>query len=83
MGSNESGQLGLGDVSTSFKYSPVLIESMMDKDPVQVQCGENHTIVLSQRGKCYAWGSNENGQCGVGSNQTMAGDLKVFTPRQV
>ena len=36
MGSNEHGQLGLGDVTVTSKYSPVLIEAMMDKDPVQV-----------------------------------------------
>lgn len=61
MGSNQYGQLGIGDITVTFKYSPVLIENMMEKDPVQVQCGDSHTLVLSQLGKCYAWGSNDYG----------------------
>ena len=68
MGSNEHGQLGLGDVTVTAKYSPVLIETMMDKDPVQVQCGNDHSVVIGAKGKCYAWGNNQYGQCGVTSS---------------
>ena len=34
MGSNAHGQLGTGDVNTPYKYSPILIEILVDKDPV-------------------------------------------------
>jgi alpha-tubulin suppressor-like RCC1 family protein len=77
MGSNEFGQLGLGDPIVGQKYSPVLVEALMDKDPVLVQCGDNHSISLNVRGNCYSWGSNEFGQCGLQGNR----ETRVYTPR--
>ena len=34
MGSNAHGQLGIGDVNAAYKYSPILLEELVDKDPV-------------------------------------------------
>ena len=45
MGSNISGQLGIGDPQTSTKTSPVLVETMIGLYPLKVSCGSNHTVV--------------------------------------
>lgn len=36
MGSNRYGQLGDGDANTMVKYSPILIEFLMDKEAADV-----------------------------------------------
>lgn len=61
MGSNSLGQLGIDDPYTQFKSSPVLIESLVSKKPLQVSCGGNHTLALMRNGEAYSWGNNENG----------------------
>ena len=70
MGSNSLGQLGISEApSTSGnKYSPILIEALLDVDPYSIECGNNHTLLLAREGIVYSWGSNKQGQCGVGTN---------------
>lgn len=38
---------------------------------VQIACGLKHSIALTNNGELYAWGSNSDGQLGVGSNTKM------------
>jgi alpha-tubulin suppressor-like RCC1 family protein len=68
MGSNSHGQLGIGEQPTPSgnKFSPILIESLMDVDPYQIECGFNHCLLLSRDGVVFAWGDNKHGQCGIG-----------------
>lgn len=73
MGSNAYGQLGISEAprSTSNKYSPILIEDLLQADPFQVECGNNHSLVLTRLGTVFTWGSNKYGQCGQGSSVDM------------
>lgn len=44
---------------------------------VAVSCGSNHTLVVTQTGALYSWGSNTHGQCGrppIICPQDAAGD---------
>ena len=61
MGSNSSGQLGINDPYTQQKYSPVLIEVLLEKGPVDVKCGDVHSMVLCRSGDVFSWGSNDYG----------------------
>ena len=61
MGSNSSGQLGINDPYIQQKYSPVLIEVLLDKYPLQVKCGDVHSLVLCRSGEVYSWGNNDYG----------------------
>jgi E3 ubiquitin-protein ligase HERC4 len=82
MGSNSNGQLGINDPYVQQKYSPVLIETLLDKQPLDVKCGEVHSVVLCSTGDAYSWGSNDYGQCGGGNTGT--GNMAViFSPRRV
>jgi len=58
MGSNSNGQLGINDPYIQQKYSPVLVEGLLDKQALQVKCGDVHTVVLCRGGDCFAWGNN-------------------------
>jgi alpha-tubulin suppressor-like RCC1 family protein len=82
MGSNSSGQLGINDPYIQQKYSPVLVEVLLDKGPVDVKCGDVHTLLLCRSGDVYSWGSNDYGQCGGGN--TGSGSMAVvFSARLV
>jgi alpha-tubulin suppressor-like RCC1 family protein len=82
MGSNSSGQLGINDPYTTQKFSPVLVEVLLDKAPMHVKCGDVHSLVLCRSGDVYSWGNNDYGQCGGGN--TGSGSMAViFSPRLV
>ena len=60
----------------------MLIETLLDKEPVDVKCGDVHSMVLCRSGDVYAWGNNDYGQCGGGNNGS--GNMAIiFSPRLV
>ena len=66
-GQNYSGQLGLGDMVK--RCLPVKLESSrFAGEPVKmVSCGGYHTLVLTEPGKLFAFGSGAHGQLGLGN----------------
>lgn len=66
LGSNGSGQLGLGhdeDVSTPHRVS----SKTLDQDPSstikRLAAGGNHTVVLYSNGRAFSSGDNSDGRC--------------------
>jgi alpha-tubulin suppressor-like RCC1 family protein len=43
------------------KYSPLLVESLIGKEPKDVKCGDLHALVVTRNGDVYAWGGNDYG----------------------
>ena len=65
-GVNTSGQLGRGYKSGINDYSkPEKLKSFENKKINQISCGELHTIILTDDGLLYGWGSNKYGQIGI------------------
>jgi alpha-tubulin suppressor-like RCC1 family protein len=65
------------------RYLPMIDNSARVIFPVKVQvirisCGSDHTIVLATTGVLYAWGLNNEGQCGVGT-----ADAEVLKPTPI
>jgi len=48
-----------GDIDT-----PTILPNLRGKNIVQVSCGGNHSLAISNNGDLYSWGSNANGQLG-------------------
>ncbi|MDR2152806.1 MAG: hypothetical protein LBO72_08295 [Helicobacteraceae bacterium] len=63
-GSNDAGQLGLGD--RAYRHAFTLVDSLEGKKIVAVATGTWHSLALTSDGKVYATGSNANGQLGLG-----------------
>lgn len=63
-GSNSLGQLGI-DSTKSFSQ-PKIVKTLVTKHVVQIVCGHYHSIVLTNTGELYGWGSNVYGQLGLG-----------------
>ncbi|KAJ0403588.1 hypothetical protein ATCC90586_007857 [Pythium insidiosum] len=66
-GSNASGQLGVGDLR--YRTAPTLV-AYFDASHATITAlaaGQRHSFVITQDARLFAWGSDEFGQCGLGS----------------
>lgn len=72
LGDNSAAQLGTGKVGGPRADTPAgevvgLSYDTPGLNIIQIAAGLNHTLVLYDNGKVYAWGANNNGQIGNGS----------------
>ncbi|KAK7970321.1 alpha-tubulin suppressor [Apiospora saccharicola] len=66
LGSNGSGQLGIGHKEDVSVPKPVLFHCEPPSDPiVKIAAGGNHTIILTESGRAYWSGDSSKGACGV------------------
>ena len=70
-GSNSSGQLGTGDNITY--YYPIQITSLNSLIIKDITSFDSHSLFLTNDGKVYSCGKNDNGQLGLGdyTNRTV------------
>ncbi|KAE9052126.1 hypothetical protein PR001_g805 [Phytophthora rubi] len=69
-GQNSYGELGHGDTANRKSFERV--ESLQQKDIVQIGAGNEHTIALTADGKVLTCGYNDNGQCGQGGTARVS-----------
>jgi hypothetical protein len=85
-GSNIYGQLGIGKI-TDYEEINLIEYSKFENNLIDdICCGFNHTLALSKKGKVFAWGNNEFGQLGLGSevkNEIEPKLLKSFVREKV
>ena len=67
IGSNGSGQLGIGHKKDVSVPKPVLFESESPEVVSQIKAGGNHTLILSS-GTLYCSGDHTSGACGLVSH---------------
>eukprot|EP01084_Bolivina_argentea_P058608 107020_1 len=79
LGSNYYGQLGLGTHDDYSHIEPELIPLFIQLNVViiDIACGTSHSVVLSNDGKVYTFGSNRYGECG----NTEKGINRVLIPK--
>lgn len=71
-GGNANGQLALGKLSDQFL--PQQVNFFAGLGVCAIACGARHSLALSSGGtKVWAWGSNVQGQLGVGQNRDSEG----------
>jgi alpha-tubulin suppressor-like RCC1 family protein len=76
LGSNTYSQVA-GDGSTTNQYIPLLAN--IQRNIVTIAAGTGFAVVLTTTGNMYAWGLNQNGQLGDGSNINRATPVAVNT----
>ncbi|GLE11616.1 hypothetical protein PINS_up024146 [Pythium insidiosum] len=66
-GSNTSGQLGVGDLRCRAAPTLVAYFDASHATLTGVAAGQRHSFAITQDTRLFAWGSDEFGQCGLGS----------------
>jgi hypothetical protein len=75
-GFNILGCLGIGSQDEIYP-KPILNQYLNNEFVVDISCGFQHSLVLTNCGEVYAWGSNEFGQIGNGCNDNQLIPIKV------
>jgi alpha-tubulin suppressor-like RCC1 family protein len=68
-GSNDHGELGIGQTGADQRL-PVLVQLPAGVRIRKVAAGFNHVLAVSTTGQVYAWGGNEFGQLGNGTDHS-------------
>jgi len=66
-GWNQAGQLGIGTVSLEER-TPLEVTALAGMTCTAVAGGEKHSLALRDDGTVWAWGLNDRGQLGTGTN---------------
>ncbi|XP_067001065.1 X-linked retinitis pigmentosa GTPase regulator isoform X2 [Anabrus simplex] len=69
-GNNDYGQLGLGH--RNIMTRPSCVKTLKPEKIIHIACGKAHTLAATESGKLFTWGSNSDGQLGVGDVQDRA-----------
>ncbi|XP_055912225.1 probable E3 ubiquitin-protein ligase HERC4 isoform X2 [Eupeodes corollae] len=77
-GLDDYGQLGIGDSETR-QTVPKILKHLVSKHLVQIACGHNHCLALSNSGELFAWGSNMYGQLGFDNSDCKHSSI----PKQI
>ncbi|KOS20830.1 RCC1 repeat-containing protein [Escovopsis weberi] len=83
IGSNGSGQLGIGHKEDVSVPKQALFHPAPPSSPVvKVAAGGNHTLLLCQAGELYWSGDHSTGACGLGPGLNAPGFQKVRLTRE-
>ena len=78
-GLNGNGQLG-DNTTTTPRKTPVAVQQPGGVTFVQLSTGSNNSCGLTSGGQAYCWGSNGNGQLGIGSLSPSLVPVAVSQP---
>ena len=78
-GANECGQLGMGSAAPTFS-PPVVTPTMISPDQwMSIATGRSHTVAIRSDNTLWTWGSNDQGQLGMGP----AAAKHIVSPKQI
>jgi RCC1 and BTB domain-containing protein len=77
-GQNSYGELGLGDTSQRRRFTELPSQLYLHNKIVSVGAGNEHSVFVTDRGKVFVVGYNENGQCGLGNTQQARGPHALY-----
>ncbi|XP_072031366.1 serine/threonine-protein kinase Nek9-like isoform X2 [Amphiura filiformis] len=76
-GSDYYGCIGIDQEEGEEVLEPVLVEFFNNKPILQISCGDNHIVALTQDREVFIWGCGEFGRLGLGDEDDH------FTPEKV
>ncbi|XP_030632725.1 serine/threonine-protein kinase Nek9 isoform X1 [Chanos chanos] len=80
-GSDYYGCIGVENELGMEVLEPVLLEFFSERPVRQVSCGDNHVVVLTQRGDIYSWGCGEHGRLGLDCEDDFSSPMQVELPK--
>jgi alpha-tubulin suppressor-like RCC1 family protein len=77
-GRNDLGQLGVGHTNNSnVAVSVDLTGVLAGKVPAFIAAGDDHSLMVSNEGRVYAWGLNDRGQLGDGTQTNRLSAVEI------
>lgn len=68
-----SGQFSaVGHGGSKAQLQPTVLKPLRDKRIIQIACGENHSLVLTDKADLFAWGRGFEGQLGLSKSIEIA-----------
>lgn len=78
MGSNSSGQLGLGTNVTEVQTPNILPLDILESETIsKISCGESHSAILTENGKIFTCGDGRHGKLGLEENENNVHELTL------
>jgi alpha-tubulin suppressor-like RCC1 family protein len=74
-GSNNSGQLGDGNIKDT--WGPVYVSGLSSTGAIGIAAGYDHAVAMKTDGTVWAWGGNSNGQLGNGTTNGSVTPVQV------
>ncbi|MFV1882865.1 MAG: T9SS type A sorting domain-containing protein [Balneola sp.] len=71
MGSNDSGQLGLGDFLNRRVPTEITHANISGKTITNIAVGAQHSMLIASDGSVFLWGRGGNGEMGFGNTDTL------------
>jgi hypothetical protein len=75
-GENFSGQLGIGCYSESM--TPIKVNGFNGEKIIQISCGYEHSMALTESGRVFSWGCNEFSQLGLDNDNDNDVDIPTI-----
>ncbi|KAF7637946.1 Protein kinase domain-containing protein [Meloidogyne graminicola] len=63
-----------------YEIKPKIVESLLTEDIIDIRCGDEHLIALTENGEVFVWGKNKNGQLGIGNKNDVLIPIKIQIP---
>lgn len=80
-GNGSTGMLGHGE--NAEENVPKVVEALQSKDVKKVVCGTTHTVVLTNEGEVFSWGSGYGGKLGQGHLRDRSTPLRVAALKEM
>jgi len=80
LGNNEFGQLGNG--TTEDEVFPIKVK-IPYQNAQKIACGNYYTLILTEEGHIFGFGSNHSGQLGTGNKKSSNVPLKALIPDDI
>ncbi|MFT9850458.1 RCC1 domain-containing protein [Aneurinibacillus sp. REN35] len=80
-GSNQYGQLGIGDWNGTAVMKPVQVQNLRDVE--SITSGVGNVFAVKSDGKVYAWGDNRFSQLGDDSTQTRYLPIQIDKVKEI
>ncbi|KAI3421030.1 hypothetical protein GPALN_014657 [Globodera pallida] len=72
--------VGSGAQADADLLRPKIIETLLKEDIVDICCGEEHAVVLTESGGVFVWGVGENGRLGTGHTKFVSVPTRIQIP---
>nr|CAD2209380.1 unnamed protein product [Meloidogyne enterolobii] len=66
--------------NSDYLTKPKIVEELLTEDIVDICCGDEHAIALTETGEVYVWGKGKNGQLGTGNRNNVSVPIRIQIP---